>query len=107
MSALLAGKPRERGVVVRGHRPAHGHDRVESAPVGERLALVELHAMQLRTALAEHVLEHARRLAGDVLEDQRLHAGETSGRGLTPCTCVPTSCQLRDSASRRSVPALP
>jgi hypothetical protein len=34
--------------------------------------------VQLGVALAEHILEHARRLAGDVLEHERFHAGETS-----------------------------
>ena len=67
---LLGGEPRQLGVVVGGHRPAHRDDRVEPSPVGERFALVELDAMELRTAFAQHVLEDARRLAGDVLEDR-------------------------------------
>jgi len=73
---LLYGQPRLVGLVVDGHRAAHGDDRVELAPVGERLALVELDPMEVRAALVEDVLEDARRLAGDVLEHERPHARE-------------------------------
>ena len=66
-------EPGQLRVVVRGHRPAHGHDGVELAPVGKRLALVELDAVQLDAALAQDVLEDAGRLAGDVLQDQDAH----------------------------------
>ena len=37
---------------------------------GQRLALVELDALQAGAALAQDVLVDARRLAGDVLEDE-------------------------------------
>ena len=40
---------------------------------GRALALVELDPMQLGAALAKDVLEHARRLACDVLEDEDTH----------------------------------
>ena len=71
---LLLRQPGEGRVVVDGHRTAHRHDRVEPAPVGERITLVELDSVQLDATLVQHVLEDARRLARDVLEDERTHA---------------------------------
>ena len=80
--ALLAFEPRQLLVVVDAHRPAHGDDRVERPPVRKRFSLVELDAPKGRSALTEHVLVDAGRLAGDVLEDEDVHRGNpTRARG--------------------------
>ena len=55
---------------------------------GSGVALVELDAMERGPALAEHVLVDARRLAGDVLEDEDVHARLGSTVTSTPCTEV-------------------
>jgi hypothetical protein len=68
------------GVVARAHRAAHDDHRVELAPVGKRLDLVELDPVQPRPALEHHVLIRARRLAGDVLKDEDRRAVAHSGR---------------------------
>ena len=65
-------KPGKLLLVVDAHRAAHRNDRVEFAPVGERLAFVELDAVDPGAALDQDVLVDAGRLAGDVLEDERL-----------------------------------
>ena len=67
-------------VLVRAHRPAHHDQAREPAPVGRRLALVELDPDQIEPAGAQLVLEGGRRLAGDVLKgEQRVAHAE-----LTP-----------------------
>jgi hypothetical protein len=71
---LLGTQPGKLLLIVDAHRPAHRNDRVELTPVGERIAFIELEAVDLRSALEEHVLVHAGRLTGDVLEDEDLHA---------------------------------
>ena len=70
---LLGAEPGMLGVVAGAHRPAHRQHRVELAPVGQRLALVELDRDRLDPALAHHLREDARVLAGDVLEDEDAH----------------------------------
>ena len=62
-------------LVVDAHRAAHRDDRLELAPVGQRVAVVELDAVDVGAALEQHVLVVAGRLAGDVLEHERSHAG--------------------------------
>jgi len=51
-----------------------GDDGVELAPVGKRIALVELDPADRGAALPQDVLVGAGRLARDVLEDERSHA---------------------------------
>ena len=74
---LLTHQPGMVGLVVGAHRAAHRDDRVESAPVGQPLALVELDADDLRAAFPHHVLVDGGRLTGDVLEHQDVHAATT------------------------------
>jgi hypothetical protein len=70
---LLVDEPGILGLVVHAHRAAHGDDHVELSPIGKGLALVELDAMDRRSALAQDVLVDAGGLAGDVLEDEGSH----------------------------------
>jgi hypothetical protein len=67
---LLVTEPWMTRVLVGAHRAAHHHDRRELAPVGQRLALVELDAHKVEPARAQLVLERGRRFAGDVLKDE-------------------------------------
>jgi hypothetical protein len=68
--ALLVGEPRKHGVVVHTHRPAHGDDQVEAAPIREPSAFVQFNTLDGHAALEQDVLIEARRLAGDVLQDE-------------------------------------
>jgi hypothetical protein len=79
-AAALGHEPRVVRVVARAHRAAHHNHAVELAPVGKRLALVQLHPVQPSAALAHDVLVGARRLAGDVLKDKDGRAVVHSGR---------------------------
>jgi hypothetical protein len=55
------------------HWTAHGDNRVEIAPIGKRLLLVQLHAMDIHMALAKNILVGGWRLATDVLKYQKAH----------------------------------
>ena len=74
--ALLLDQPRVRVLLVGAHRPAHDDQAVELAPVGQRLALVELHPRQLEATREQLVLERRRWLAGDVLEREQGHRAD-------------------------------
>ena len=76
------------GLVVDAHRAAHGDDRVEAVEPGQRLALVELDAVQVGAPGHHDVLEGAGRLAGDVLEHEDPHAGASIAPGGRPVQCV-------------------
>jgi hypothetical protein len=72
---LLGDQPGQAILLVGPHRAAHGDDAGVSAPVRERIALVDLDAIERRSPSQELVLEGRGRLAGDVLEDEeRGHA---------------------------------
>jgi hypothetical protein len=72
---LLGDQPGQAILLVSPHRAAHGDDSGVSAPVRERIALVDLDAIERRSPSQELVLEGRGRLAGDVLEDEeRGHA---------------------------------
>src|SRR6185312_5132756 len=71
---LLGRQPGQLGVVVHAHGAAHRDDRVEPGERRERLALVELDPVQRGPALVQDGLVFAGRLAGDVLEDDDVHA---------------------------------
>ena len=71
-SRRSAREPRVLGVVAGAHRSAHRQHRVELAPVRQRLALVDLDRDRPPPrARAITSREHARVLAGDVLEDEQ------------------------------------
>ena len=59
------------------------------SPRGDLLAVVELDPDDLDSSLAQHVLVHSRRLAGDVLEDQDAHV---------PILSLVAVCRRRGSA---------
>ncbi len=80
IARFSASEPRVRVLLVGAHRPAHDDQPVELAPVGQRLALVELHPRQVVPARAQLVLERRRRLAGDVLEGEQGHVGDGTSR---------------------------
>jgi hypothetical protein len=67
-------------LLVGPHRAAHHDQAGEPAPVGQRIALVELHALEREPAREQLVLERRRRLALDVLdgEERRAHAREAT-----------------------------
>ena len=90
-------------LVVHAHRAAHGDDRRDPVEPRQRLALVELDAHQGRSALPEHVLVDAGRLAADVLEDEDLpngvgHQSDTGSCRLGPAD---SSASSSSSAARR------
>ena len=87
----LGREPRVVGVVAGAHRPAHRQHRVELAPVGQRLALVDLDRDRLGAALAHHLAEHPGVLAGDVLEDEDAHPPTRSGQLFFWLLPVPAS----------------
>ena len=60
-------------LIVHAHGSAHRDDHIEAVPIGKGLTFVELDAMDRRSPLAKNVLVDPRRLAGDVLEDERSH----------------------------------
>ena len=92
---LLGGEPGMVGVVAGAHRPAHRQHRVELAPVGKRLPLVDLDRDRLDAALAHHLGEHPGVLAGDVLEDEDAHFL----RRLVCCLVRWSSCSLNSTIS--------
>jgi hypothetical protein len=74
---LLGREPGMLCFVVDAHRPAHCNDRVEPVDVRRQgLAFVELDPPQPCAPLEEYVFEDAGRLAGYVLEDEDVHAGQ-------------------------------
>ena len=76
------------------------------APSGSVLTLVELDAHQLVTALQQDVLEHAGRLAGDVLQHEDTH--QTLAEAPTPSRAASrlSTCQAARTSSS-VVAALP
>src|SRR5436309_1645528 len=79
--ALLVDEPGMIFLIVHAHRSAHGDDRIEPVPIGKGLAFIELDTMDRRSALTKNVLVDPRRLAGDVLEDERSHLSSWSAFG--------------------------
>src|SRR5262245_1998934 len=69
----LGRQPGMVGIVAGAHRAPHRQHRVELAPVGQRLAPVELDRGRLHPPLAHHLREDPRVLTGDVLEDEDAH----------------------------------
>ena len=91
-------------LVVDAHRPAHRDDRVE--PVGSRgpapISSIS-HVAIDPAALAHHLRERARGLAGDVLEDERAHGpGYASPSRASPSRCRSASTGTLDSGRPRS-----
>ena len=97
---LFSAEPGKFLLVVDAHGPAHRNDRVEFAPVGEWLAFVELDPVDPGAALDQDVLIDAGRLAGDVLEDERLHAQRGVTVTSTPCTDVLSPMSARSPGLR-------
>ena len=94
-----------RGLVAHAHRAAHRDDRVEVAPVRQRLALVELHTRDswMRRVLAEDVSVDAGRLAGDVLENEDVHQPAYQSAVSVPmftCTFLVSRYSSNDSSPR-------
>jgi hypothetical protein len=90
--ALLLDQPRVGCLVAAPMGAAHHDRRREVTRVGQRLTLVELHALELEAAREQLVLERRRRLTGAVLQDEQGqgHAAQTvpAGAGTAVATTV-------------------
>ena len=76
---LLRHEPRIGVVLVDPHRATHRDDRAVVAPVGQRLALVDLDGVEGVAARRQHRAVLGGWLAGDVLENEDVHAASLVG----------------------------